>query len=391
MGAGLQRDIHRRPGRHRRRGRAHRLEGAGDVQQAAAVDDVGSRIARLAPGAQQDVDGLPSGQVGEGLQQQGQRPRHGGRGEGGAVHPPAALVLAVDNDVDAGRGQEGVLRHAGAVGEGGDLLGLVMRPRDDDGAGETRIAGVAAGPFGVGALLIARGDGEDHARIDRAQQGRLELGAQGALAAERQIDHPRSVLHRIVQGPRQVAALEAHLVFGFGAVADVSPDRQDGRVEGHSDRAVVVEGRGDDAGHTRPVPVLALALVATGDDVRGQGRDVRAQVLMVHADAGIDHAHRDPAPGRAGAPGGDGVGVGHAPVALIFPRRLRRDRRRRRRRGGRWRRWRRWRRRRDDPASGSSSASAAGRQRRRQQAQDADRNRDAAQTMNSHGSSPETH
>src|SRR5690606_7789519 len=132
-------------------------------------------------------------------------------------------------------------------------------------------------------------------------------------------------------------------VVRIGTVAYVGPDRQNGRVEGHPDRAVIVEGRGDDAGHPRPVPVLALALVATGDDVCGQGRDARAQILMVHADAGIHHPDGDAAPGRARAPGGDGLSIGHAPVALVFARGFRRDRRRG------WRR--RWRRGRDDAAS----------------------------------------
>ena len=78
MDARFDRDIHGLARRHGRGGCAHRLEGAGDVQGAASEDDVRPRIAQVRSGAQQDVHRFTTGQIGEGLQQQGQGARHGG-------------------------------------------------------------------------------------------------------------------------------------------------------------------------------------------------------------------------------------------------------------------------------------------------------------------------
>ncbi|MNQ82703.1 hypothetical protein D3C85_977610 [compost metagenome] len=89
IGARFDGDVHRPSCGLRRGRRAERLEGLGDVQQAAPIDDVGSRIPGVASGSQQDLHRLLARQIGEGLEQQGQGARHGGRGEGSAVGDPA--------------------------------------------------------------------------------------------------------------------------------------------------------------------------------------------------------------------------------------------------------------------------------------------------------------
>ena len=91
----------RRTTAHGHRGCTDRLEGAGQVQQATTVDDVGTGVARVARGGQEQLHRLSTGQIGEGLQDDSKGSRYGRGREGGAVDPVADGPVTAGDDVDA--------------------------------------------------------------------------------------------------------------------------------------------------------------------------------------------------------------------------------------------------------------------------------------------------
>ena len=330
-----------------------RLEGARQVEAAAAVDAVDARSAEVVGGLEQYLDHLARAEVWECLRQQRDRARdHRGRETG--ARPQVGLAVGAGRaDSIAERGQVPGRARARPVREVRQLVeaGRAGRGRNPDRAGDDHLAGealrrdqrkrVRVGALGLLAVVAGR-DNEDDARAHRPLHRCEQVGGRGR-AAQRHVDHLRPGETGGVDalGERRVVEGAATVLTGVGAAPWlVGAKRDDGRIESDAVHVDVVPRSGGDGADRRAMAVLVAQRAACGDVPAG-GIDLARELAQRRVDAGVDDRDLDPLAGRAGSVGGDRAGGRGAVRALIFGRvvigRLWRGRRRRRRR---WRGWR---------------------------------------------------
>jgi hypothetical protein len=276
-----------------------RTQGGRQVEQAPAIDGIGTGRAEVGRRIEQELDHLPGAAEGRRLEEQGHRTGDVGRRERGAADQGGVAVQRRRQDVDAGCEQKVLTGAAGAVAEIGDVaVGIERADRDRATAGR-RGAGEDRREDRVGAAVVAGSQHQDALRFDRALERIAQDAIERAGAAHAVVEHPRAMIDRVVGGVGQVRLVEC--ASAGARTRRVRAHHQQVGIECHAVHQSGVAPRGDDAGDRSAMTVdIPERRCAAGHDVDAVVVDRAGEFRVVEIDAGVDHAHPDAITGRPG-------------------------------------------------------------------------------------------